>query len=98
MLECRQEAAASRNALDTRLGKQEKKDKNYKAHAVSELAAAEAPLTPKQKLELQGVHADIFQYFGVVCAEMSLKCTQFPTTLLLIKCNKYGILLNETYQ
>ena len=64
MLQSGREAASARHALVNKLGKQEKKDKKNKAHAVSE--PAEIPVTPEQKLELEGVRADIFQYFGVL--------------------------------
>ena len=64
MLQCGQEAATARNALVTKLAKQDKKDKMEKAEPES--GPAEVPVTPEQKLQLEGARSDIFQYFGVL--------------------------------
>lgn len=63
MLQCGQEAATARNALVTKLARQ---DKVEKAESGPESEPEEVLVTSEQKLQLEGARSDIFQYFGVL--------------------------------
>lgn len=63
MLDLGQEAAVARNAKHVKLAKEDKllkkQEKQQPSHTV------QIPVTPEQKLELEGACTDIFKYFGM---------------------------------